>query len=365
MRKLIEFNPNTNPSEPYFEKLGKKEQEVLNKFEKYCRVSAGESRAKKSKTNALRFLVMANKPLDKIGLDDLREFLRVLKEGDFSDYFKNDVKGFVQRFLKWYYKDWSERFNNFEDVKFNSDATRKNKITSKDVLSKEEVERLIKSEPSIYYKTFIAVQYGGGLRTLETRSLRWDMIDDSDEDVYFLKVVSKKNKNGTEKERLSIPLDEKVVYYLKEQKKSQREKGINSPYVFNSFEDENSFVSSGTISKWFSRLTKKVLGQAKTNYILRHSRGETLHEMVRDGQLSKENAVLMMGHSEKMFDKTYSHADRGKLKEVLKKQVLNTDYIPPEIEKGLREIVEKQGEEIQRLKEMIFEMKNSREVIHL
>ena len=85
-----------------------------------------------------------------------------------------------------------------------------------------------------------------------------------------------------------------------------------------------------TIKKRAKKAVRKVLKKKVTNYMLRHSQGEHLHELVRQGKLSKENALLMMGHSEKMFDKAYSHPNKEVLKEVLKKQVLDIDYIAPE-----------------------------------
>ncbi len=343
MVEFLEFDSNYNKSEGYLKKLPKSERDILNDFEKYSLISAGKDRARKSKVNALRFLVMTKKKLNNINLKDLQEFLRILKQSDLSDYFKNDIKGFVQRFLKWNFKDWSERFNNFEDLKFNGDAQRSKKIDPEDVLSPKDIGKLVKGEPSLYWKTFIIVQYEGALRTLETRQLKWGDIDKNDKDVYWLNVGSKKNKNGTIKERTSPPLD-KAIYFLDELKKQSK-----SPYVFPSIESPNNFISSGTVSKWFSRLTKRVLGKSRTNYILRHSRGEEFHKLVREGRLSKENALNMMGHSEKMFDKTYSHADKEQMKSVLKKQVLDIDYIPPEKKNKLEREIEEQKKTIDKL----------------
>ena len=38
-------------------------------------------------------------------LEDLRYFLKELKQNNFADYTKNRIKSFVQRFLRWGYKD--------------------------------------------------------------------------------------------------------------------------------------------------------------------------------------------------------------------------------------------------------------------
>lgn len=352
--QLLEFDCNSNPTENFYKELEKNERETVDKFEKYCLISASQGRAQKSKSNAIRFLIMADKRLSEIGLDDLRDFLRILKQSNFSDYYKNDIKGYIQRFLKWYFKDWSERFDNFEDIKFNSEPQRTKKITPEDVLKKEDIEKLIKAETSIFWKTFIIVQYQGALRTLETRQLKWDMIDMQDTDICWLNISSKKNRNGTNKERIAVPLNSQSVYLLNELKKEQAQTNKKSPYIFQSKTDVNNYISSGTVSKWFSRLTKKVLGKPITNYILRHSQGEHLHNLVREGKLSKENALLMMGHSEKMFDKTYSHTDKKNLKEVLRKQVLDIDYIAPEKKHKLELEIEKLQKQMENVREYLI-----------
>jgi len=354
--ELLKFDENTNPVENSYKKLEKKDKEIVDNFEKYCLITANPNRARKSRSDAIRFLVMVNKKLDSVKLEDLRDFLRVLKQSNFADYTKNDIKGHLQRFLRWHFKDWSERFDNFEDIKYNSEPQRAVEIKPEDVLTKEDVERLIKAEKDIYWKTFIIVQYQGALRTLEARSLKWDMIDMQDSDIGWLNISSKKNKNATAKKRIAVPLNSQAVYLLTELKKKQKENKSKSPYVFPSIMNENNYVSSHTISVWFSRLTKKVLGKQITNYMLRHSQGEHLHNLVRDGKLSKENALLMMGHSEKMFDKTYSHTNKQNLKEVLKKQVLDIDYIAPEKKHKLELKIDKMQENFDNLEKKYAEL---------
>jgi integrase len=354
-KRLLEFNTNHNPAILAFNKLRKADRDVLDGFERYCMISANSTRAQKYKTNALRFLSMAGKKLDDIDLEDLRVFLVILKESDFSDYYKNDVKGFVQRFLKWHFKDWSERFDNFEDIRLNSDAQRKVPITDKDIPTKKEVEKLVKAEPAIYWKAFLISQYEGALRTLECRKMKWDEIDMEDPELYWLDVFSKKNKNSTYKERIAPPLYQSV-YFLNELKKWQKENGIKSPYVFPSNRNPNKYISSSSVNKWFSRLSKKVLGRPLHNYILRHGKGEELHKLVRENKLSEDNAVQMMGHSKKMFNKTYSHANKQEVKRVLKKQVLDVDYIAPDKKHQLEKDIEQHSMKIIELEEKIEDM---------
>ena len=279
-----------------------------------------------------------------------------MKESGFGDYSKNDIKAYLKRFLKWYFKDWSKRFNDFEDMNFVSDPQRKEKIKEEDILSKEDVEKLIKAEPSIFWKTYLIVQYQGALRTIEARTLKWEQVNMEDPDVCWLTIISKKNRRAQEKERLAPPLNQQAIYFLNELKKWQSENNKKSPYVFPS-KDVNIPISSPVVNMWFSRHTKRILGKARVNYILRHSEGEELHKLIREGKLTKENALLMMGHSEKMFDKIYSHSNKKELMKLLKKQVLNVDYIAPEKKHELEKQIEKLE---RRIKELEKENKERR-----
>jgi integrase len=352
---MIEFDSNHYPASVAISEISTKEQKILKEFEDYCLITASKARAQKAKTNALRFLLMAEKNIDKIDLRDLRNFLKILNKNDFSDYYKNDIKGFVQKFLKWYFPNWSETFSNFEDIKINARAKRKKPITEKDILSKHEVEKLMKAENSIYWKTFLIVQYEGGLRTKECRTLRWDMIEE-DNEFSFLNITSIKNKDATAEIRI-VPL-KSSTRYLNELKNYLEANGRKSVYVFPSIESVNNYISSATVNKWLKRLTTKVIGRSVNNYLLRHTRGTELKTLVKEGKLSKDNATDFLGHSEKMFDKVYSHMDREDVKEILKKQIYDFDEIPEEKKHELEKQLYRQQEEIIKLKNSMKRMQN-------
>jgi len=346
--KMIVFNTNTNPSQASYDNLSKENKALVDRFEANCNITANPKRAYKAKANAIRFILMVGKPIKEIKLQDLKDFLLKLKEAKFSDYYTNDVKNFVSRFIKDQFPDWSARFNNLEDIKYDSEPIRKKKIENEDVLSKEDVEKLGKAEKDIFWKTFLMLQYEGAQRTGETRATSWDSIDTKEGDTYWLTITSKKNRKGKDKERI-VPLQQSI-FYLEELRKIQKEQGIKSKYVFPSKKNPAIPISSGTANLWFRRLVLKVLGKHSTNYILRHSKGEEYHIRVRDNQMSKENATRVMGHSEKMFDRIYSHADKKLLKEQLKKQILNIEYVEPEKKAELEKEIEKLSNEIKIMK---------------
>jgi integrase len=319
MRKQLFEYTREHGSVAIYNSLAPTERTILDKFKDYMLISASESRSKEAVREIVRFREVLGKNLDKIDLEDMRYYLLQLKQSSFADHSKNKIKGYIQRFLRWKFKDWSLRFDNFEDIKYNSDAQRKKEISSKTMLKPEEIEKLIEAEKSLFWKTFLKVQYTGALRTGETRALTWDAIKFNDDNFCYIRVLSKKNKNATNKER-TIPLDKGATYFLLELKKQQKTLGIDTKWVFPSPHNPNKHISKGA-NDWFKRLTKKVLGREVTNYTLRHTKATELKEKVKRNEMSLDNATEFMGHSERMFNKTYSHMDKEDVVKIIQEQL--------------------------------------------
>ncbi len=354
MREKLFVYDRENTSKEVFNSLSETNREKIKEFKDYLLISAGEIRAGEGVREVIRFARVVGEELNEVDLDDERYFLKEVKTSAFGDYTKNKIKDFVHRFLRWSFKDWSERFDEFRDFKINTDAQRVKPITSKEIIKKEDFERLMKNEKSLFWKTFLIVQYEGGLRTGEVRNLEWDKVDFEEDDFTSLNIPCKKNRNGTIKIR-TLPLKE-ATYYLQELKKQQEISGIKTKWVFPSPQNPKRPISKA-VNLWFNRLTKKVLGKTSYNYLLRHSRGTELKRIVKEGGMSKDNATEFMGHSEEMFDKVYSHIDKEDIKEMLKKQIYNFEYIPEEKKHELERQVELLQEN-QKLQEKISMAQN-------
>jgi hypothetical protein len=54
-----------------------------------------------------------------------------------------------------------------------------------------------------------------------------------------------------------------------------------------------------------------------------------------------------------MFDKTYSHADKQEIKKILKKQVLDVDYIEPEKKHDLEIKIDELNDKISKIEPML------------
>jgi integrase len=330
-----------------YEALSSKERDFIDNFRDYMLISATKTRADEGVREVLRFRKIVNKSLMLIDIEDLRYFLKELKQSDFADHTKNKAKNFVHRFLKWGYKDWSSRFLEFEDIKMNNDAQNKKIINKKTLITEKDIEKLLEAEPSLYLKTFLICQAEGGLRTKEARELKWNQIIFEDDGFTTLNIPSKKNRNGT------IKINQVVVKvagnFLKKLKEQQQTYEIKTEWVFPSPKDKNKPISK-SVNLWFNNLCKKVLGRPANNYLLRHSKGTQLQEKVRNGTLSKDNAISFMRHSEKMFDKTYSHMDQEDIRQLIKKQIYNTEELTKQDNTKIKELEKEISKMTERLK---------------
>lgn len=308
--------------EERYNALPNSEKEVLDDYERLCLTSANESKALDMKRNILKFLLTIGKPTTKIELKDLENFIIILDKASNSDYFKNDMKVHVKKFIKRNFKDWSERFDNLDCIKQNTNPIRKREI-DENTLTKGDVEKLVKTENKTFWKAFVMCQYEGALRTKEVRFLKWDDLK-SEGEFYTTTLYSTKNKKKK-------PIVFKgAKFYLDKLRQEQKNSENIGKYIFHSKKDINKPIDKATVSLWMRKLSRKALGREVFCYTLRHLRGTELARLVKKGKVSKDNALSMMGHTEKMFDKVYSHVTQDEIKNMLKKQVYNIEDLPPE-----------------------------------
>ena len=121
-----------------------KNQKIIDNFLKYCGITACESSLKKIHSKIIQIADVLDKSLLEINLTDIREFLRLLNFSGRATETQNDLKKTLKRFLRWQYKDWSERFDGFKDVKTKNGENHK-KINSSTLLTDDEIKKLIRA----------------------------------------------------------------------------------------------------------------------------------------------------------------------------------------------------------------------------
>lgn len=307
----------------FFDNLPREEQQLFLDYITYRQArglnNAGKAQDTRRYLLHLRFIL--GKPFTELDLRDLRTLLVLINGSWLADMPKNTIKTDLKNFLKYLFPDWSLRFSSLEDIKLDSNPSRKRPITPQILFKKEDIENIMLHETRMFWKAFFICQYEGGLRTGEVRFLKWDDIKfNVDGDISEINIYATKTK----KTRPIFVKD--ATHYLLRLMQEQESLDKKGAYIFHG-RDKNKPVDKHVVSNWFRNLIKKVLAREGWNYLLRHSRGTELRRLVKQGKIAKDTSVAFMGHSEEMNDR-YSHFEDQEIKEMLKNQVYKLEDMP-------------------------------------
>ena len=324
-----------------FDKLPERERKAIISYVKYRSIRTKSlNKLEDIKRTITQFRQILNKEFSKINLKDLRDFLALLGSSERQNSSQNDFKANIQNFLKWKFKNWSLKFSNFEDISFDTNLRNEEKLNSKVLLSKEDIEKIMAHETKIFWKAFFMVQYEAGLRTIEVRTLKWsDLKFNVDGNLSEVNIYATKTKKAR-----TIFVKEATFYLLK-LKEEQENKQDKGELIFHSKKDINEMMDKGTISSWMRNLSQNALGRKVWSYILRHSRATELYRLAKQNKIANDTATSFMGHSKDM-SKFYTHLDTEEIKKMLKEQVYKLNVLSPKEKEKITEL----EKEIQELK---------------
>lgn len=337
-------------SQEVYESLSKKEKQIIDDYVKYVSItSSSQKRLENNRRTLIHFRFMVEKDFDKVNLQDLRDYLALMKASTITNASQNEYKATIKRFLRWKFKDWSERFQELQDIKLHMKMNEE-KINAGTLLKKEDVEALVKHEKSTYWKAFFLTLYESGARPKEIRTLTWDKINfNVDREISEIHIFATK----THKARTVYV--EQATFYLKTLKE-QREDPSN-PLVFPSVKDKTKPLSKDHVSHWLTRLSKRVLGRNVTPYMLRHTRAT---ELYTNSNIPDKVAQKFMGHNKSMSD-IYTHLSSKDVKEAMGKTVYKFEDLPEEKKHQLEKDVADLKGEVADLKETLSKFKEEHE----
>ena len=318
----------------YFKKLPKTEQGIINDYVKYVSITSNsKNRLSNVKRTLTQFSILTGKELGKITLKDLRDFLGLLNSSNKTQSTRNELKHTIKRFLRNHFKDWSERFNNLEDIKLNM-GMNEEKINADTILKREDIDKIMKAEKSIFWKAFFITLYESGLRPIELRTLTWNKIKfDVDDDLSEINIYATK----TSKAR-SVYVKE-ATFFLKRLKEDS-----DSDLVFPSVSDKMKPMGKEYPAMWLKRISLRVLGRQVYPYILRHSRAT---ELYTNADIPDKTAQKFLGHSKSMGD-VYTHLSNKDVKEAMSKTIYKKREIITPQQKDLIKRLELEIEEFKK-----------------
>lgn len=307
--------------EAVFSKLPKKDQTIINEFVAYCGIGAALRKQGDIKRSIIQFRHVVEKPFDSITLNDLRSYLSLLNQSGRAKYTTNGIKTHIKRFLRWKFKEWSERFDNLKDVRLVSDPFNHERINEGTLLKKEEIETIMQKEHDLTKKTFFITMYESGCRPQEIRECRWKDVEFNTEgEISDIHVYSKKTGQAR---TVYVKNATRWLKQLKEHKPSE--------LLFPSREDKNKATSKATCIRWIRDLGKHI-NRDIFPYLLRHTRANELYISIPEKVAQKS-----LGHKKNMSD-LYSKISSKDVKQAMRSIIYNMELSPQEENQLKREI---------------------------
>lgn len=321
--------------------LKPKDKKVFNDFLDYCRITAGESKIRNIRMIMLQIYDVMERPYYSISLSDLRKFLAVLNQSDKLTETQNDIKKTLKRFLKWYYKNWNERFEELRDIR-TKDGMNHKKLNPSAILKKEEIEKLIRSAESLRYKAMIMLMFESASRPEEILKLRW-----SDLDLNKGEVKLHSSKTGSVRVN---PIQESIIHLERYKQEYPFSDVKANDFVFPSPNDRNKQVTHSAIYDYLKIIGLRALGKHIYPYLLRHTRLTEIHKL-----LPTQVACKFAGHSPEMA-KRYTHLSNDDVREAMLEKIYHIEELTKEgkdkLEMKLNLIEKKLKETIQTSKKM-------------
>lgn|ERR1043166_2529308 len=296
--------------ESTYNALPKSEREIIRDFVSYCSMTAAKRKQDDIQRSIVQFRDTIEKPIQDITIADLRGFLMLLNQSKRKEYTRNGIKIHVRRFLKWRFKDWSDRFEEFRDIKLRN-GFNEERINEGTLLRKDQIEAIIKRERDFVCKAFFVTLYESGLRPKELRTLRWKSVHlNSEDDLSELHIFATK----TGKARTVFVKE--ATFYLRRLFETK-----DSEYVFPAIEDKTKPMTKVTAHRWI-RGMGIAIGLHVFPYLLRHTRAHELYS-----QLPSKVAQKFMGHNSDMSE-LYAHISSKDIKDSVLKTVYHFDELP-------------------------------------
>jgi integrase len=307
-------------------------KDIITDFLKYCRITAGDSSILKIQGKIILITDTIKKDLDKLTLEDIRDFLTLLNKSSKAIATKNDIKKTLKRFLRWKYTDWSSRFNQLSDAKCNTKQEGRSLVKG-DLLTPEEMKFIINSVDSLKYKTILLLMQETANRPEELLKVKWKDINFNTKEIKF-----SSSKTG---ESRTIPINESINHLERYKIECFAEPPRNDDFVFPSSNSKKGYLSVQGLNDFLNKTEHKIeFKKHLYPYLWRHS---ILSRMIKT--LSPKVYEMYAGHSLEMGMKTYSHLDNEDLKEELFKKVYHIE----ELTKGEQNKIKKLESEMKLL----------------
>ena len=175
------------------ESLSKTDQGMIDEFVKDCKITiSSKHKLHNAESHIILFCDVIEKPLKKIERNDISNFVSLINQNVKSKHSRIEFFFFLKKFLKKYYKN-----QEFVDVIKNKKETGNyNSIDKKDLITAEELERILRIADNLKLKALITLLYESGGRPDEVRNLKWKDVKINDDGYAEVRLFSSKKQES-------------------------------------------------------------------------------------------------------------------------------------------------------------------------
>lgn len=155
------------------ETMSRVDIKILNDFCEHCRATASEEKVKKIRRIFIQLYDVTEKDLNKQNIESITSFLAVLNNSDRSIPTKNEMKSYLKKFLKWYFKDLQLIEDLSPVLKRENFEVNTKRINEGNLITEQEIERMLRFAQNFMEKAFIFLAFESGARPQEIVTLRW------------------------------------------------------------------------------------------------------------------------------------------------------------------------------------------------
>lgn len=311
-------------------KLNSKEKKIIDDYVTYLKGGMCDFKSQIVERQLLMIRDSSKVPYDQWNLTKLREFLSLLNQSSIlSNSTKNDIKKHFKRFLKERYKDWNHRFNELKDIRCGNDINHE-RINSNTLITKEELEKILRGAESLKLKSLIITLYETGGRPKEICTTKWKDVNLERGEIQLIST-----KNNTSR---VVPIKESIIHLKRYYNEYPFPDVTPNDYIFPTKTDRKLPLGRSVLWSLFGQLTNRTIGRRLFPYILRHTRATELQK-----KLTSKVYERVMDHSIEMASR-YSHLNKDDIRDEMLEKVYHIEELTP---KEKEEIIELRKELLQ------------------
>ena len=149
--------------------ISEEDKQLLSQFHKECVINGlSKARIAKYLDTLDRISRWLNNSFQEVKKEDIMDLVQRFESSDYSDWTKHDYKLILKIFYRWLRK--TEDYP--EEVRWVSTKVRNKHMLPEEILTEDDVKKLVESATNIRDKAFILVLYESGCRIGELLSLR-------------------------------------------------------------------------------------------------------------------------------------------------------------------------------------------------